>query len=105
MCVCVCVCVQDLVASFLCNCVAGWDQPDCTVETDECDNHSCQNGATCNVSLKPVSVNLSSSLIIHHRMSSMTFLVSALLAGLETSVLLTSMSVSSSPVRMEEPAM
>ena len=47
-----CVLLQDLVNSYYCQCVMGWEGQNCSVETNECINRPCLNGATCNVSYK-----------------------------------------------------
>ena len=51
-CVVSCVLLQDLVNKYYCQCVLGWEGQNCSVETNECINRPCLNGATCNVSYK-----------------------------------------------------
>ena len=41
---------QDLSNDYYCGCVMGWEGKNCSVETNECVNRPCLNGATCNVS-------------------------------------------------------
>ena len=41
---------QDLLNNYYCGCVMGWEGKNCSVETNECVNRPCLNGATCNVS-------------------------------------------------------
>ena len=41
---------QDLFNNYDCDCVMGWEDKNCDVETNECINMPCMNGATCNVS-------------------------------------------------------
>lgn len=42
--------LQDLFNNYDCDCVTGWEDKNCDVETNECINMPCMNGATCNVS-------------------------------------------------------
>ena len=51
-----CVPPQDLLNDYYCECVMGWEDKNCSVETNECINRPCLNGATCNVSYIPESV-------------------------------------------------
>ena len=50
-----CVPSQDLLNDYYCECVMGWEDKNCSVETNECINRPCLNGATCNVSYIPES--------------------------------------------------
>ena len=97
--------VQDDEGRFHCICTDGWAQPNCSEETDECEEgHFCQNGATCMVSHKSKNGFLLIS-VIPHRMSLTASAVPALLAGVDISVLTMLMSVLPIPVRTEAPAM
>ena len=58
--------VQDLLGDFLCLCVDGWDPPTCAVPTDECQNHFCQNGATCVVRSNPTMDTIQPWILYNH---------------------------------------
>lgn len=38
---------KDKLNSYICECPAGFNEDDCSVDIDECEHNECQNNATC----------------------------------------------------------
>ena len=88
-----------------CQCVEGYEGDSCELMTDECEPNPCQNGGTCTVRLYyTCCISLIYTNIIH-RITSEASSVSVWRDTREILVGMKQMSVTLTPVRMEEHAL